>query len=69
MNRVYMSEIEAPIRGSSFQENRDHFIRMFDQKRWNYPDEELPSLEIQLRERRALVVRLLSSAFNACSHF
>ncbi|GAB1528431.1 hypothetical protein RhiTH_011625 [Rhizoctonia solani] len=56
MNRVYMSEVETPIRGSSFQENRDHFIRMFDQKRWNYPGEELQSIETQLYDSRALVV-------------
>ncbi|CAE6465974.1 unnamed protein product [Rhizoctonia solani] len=58
MNRVYMSEVETPIRGSSFQENRDHFIRRFDEKWWNYPDEELQSLEPQLRERRALVIAI-----------
>ncbi|KAJ1300088.1 hypothetical protein OPQ81_002570 [Rhizoctonia solani] len=58
MNRVYMSEVEAPIRDSSFQENRDHFIKLFDQKKWNYPDEELKTLESQLRERRALVIAI-----------
>ncbi|CAE6464259.1 unnamed protein product [Rhizoctonia solani] len=58
MNRVYMSEVETPIRGSSFQENRDHFIRMFDQKRWNYPGEELQSIETQLYDSRALVIAI-----------
>ncbi|KAG8710531.1 hypothetical protein FRC11_004430 [Ceratobasidium sp. 423] len=58
MNRVYMSDVDTPIRDSSFQENRDHFIRMFDQSKWNYPGEELQTLESQLSERRALVIAI-----------
>ncbi|CAE6512341.1 unnamed protein product [Rhizoctonia solani] len=58
MNRVYMSDVGTPIRDSSFQENRDHFIKMFDQNKWNYPDEDLQTLESQLNERRALVIAI-----------
>ncbi|CAE6479684.1 unnamed protein product [Rhizoctonia solani] len=58
MNRVFRSDFGELIRGSSFQENREHFIRLFDEKIWNYPDEALPPLESELHQRRALVIAI-----------
>ncbi|CAE7229441.1 unnamed protein product [Rhizoctonia solani] len=58
MNRVLGSDVGNFIRGSSFQQNRDYFIKLFDEKFWNYPDEDLPLLKSELQQTRALVIAI-----------